>query len=577
MSYEKQSPVVRLPGPAAQPSPAAADPRPLSRTPNSLFNELAKDKAITEYIKDTMADWGLSRQGRLLKAMFDKRLLSSAEFELVLEQNEQFLRRKSTDPAAMIVPISTDEKTDVAAPAEPVMQLPYNAPRGEWEFLGFDKANAWAPVRQEYSRPRADQLVEIEPPKPFTVDEIRQGWQRYDDASPEDRVALANEMSDAERQALIPFDNDDDGTANQEQLNVPVFRDVPEPDGKIPLRLPIAVLVEGLDNVLSLFPEEMRRAFAEEVKDHENRLTPARLGRIAATLKFDDLNRAALPRQLHRVARTTCDKRKTIKILAIRIGRVVTGLGWALADVLASDKSVLLIAPPCSGKTTLLRDVVRRLPDMGPSGKRVVLLDRSDEVGGASAIDHWSIPTNVGRARLDDLTPGEATAQAFRNLSPTTIVCDEIAQKAEAEAILEGRRAATRIIATSHGRLQDLVAKKEINAVLGNIKEATVSDETARTAPGGMSKSRLDRSEEPAFDVLIEVQSSTSWFIHHNFKHALDCFLRSTDLLFEHRKIDEDGILVSRQEQRVFLPGGAAYGEEARGAEEGEDDEASAE
>ncbi|KAJ3145039.1 Uncharacterized protein HDU86_001167 [Geranomyces michiganensis] len=549
-----------------------------------------------------MADWGLTRQGRLLKYMFDKRLLSSDEFELLLQQNEQYLRRKSTDPAAMIAPVSTDEKTEVAAP---VMQLPYNDPCGECKFLGFDKANAWAPVRKEYSRPCADQLVEIEPPKPFTVDEIRQGWQRYDDASPKDRVALANEMSDAERQALIPFDNDDGGTANEEQLNVPVFRDVPEPDGKIPLRLPISVLVEGHDNVLSLFPEKMRCAFAEEVKDHENvmefalmagsqaiarmcaghgkdvpfgkRLSPARLGRIAAPLKFDDLNRAALPRQLHRVARTTCDKKKTIKILMIRIGRVVTGLGWALANVLASDKSVLLIAPPCSGKTTLLRDVVRRLPDMGPSGKRVVLLDRSDEVGGASAIDHWSIPTNVGRARLDDLTPGEATAQAFRNLSPTTIVCDEIAQKAEAEANLKGRRASTRIIATSHGRLQDLVAKKEINAVLGNIKEATVSDETAFVAPGGMSKSRLDRSEEPAFEVLIEVQSSTSWFIHHNFKHALDSFLRSTDLLFEHRKIDKDGILVSRQERRVFLAGGAAYGEEARGAEEGEDDEASAE
>ncbi|KAJ3143754.1 hypothetical protein HDU89_002365 [Geranomyces variabilis] len=159
---------------------------------------------------------------------------------------------------------------EVAAPAEPVMQLPYNAPCGEWEFLDFDKANSWAPVREEYSRPRADQLVKIEPPKPFTVDEIRQGWQRYDNASPEGRAALANEMSNAERQALIPFDNDNEGTANQEQLNVPVFCNVPEPDGKIPLRLSIAVLVERLDNVLSLFPEEMRRAFAEEVKDHKN-------------------------------------------------------------------------------------------------------------------------------------------------------------------------------------------------------------------------------------------------------------------------------------------------------------------
>ncbi|KAJ3134942.1 hypothetical protein HDU90_004267 [Geranomyces variabilis] len=53
---------------------------------------------------------------------------------------------------------------------------------------------------------------------------------------------------------------------------------------------------------------------------------------------FDDLNRAALPRRLHRVARTTCDKKKIIKILAIRIGRVVTGLNvvskWGSIGVL---------------------------------------------------------------------------------------------------------------------------------------------------------------------------------------------------------------------------------------------------
>ncbi|KAJ3018267.1 hypothetical protein HKX48_002998 [Thoreauomyces humboldtii] len=126
------------------------------------------------------------------------------------------------------------------------------------------------------------------------------------------------------------------------------------------------------------------------------------------------------------------------------------------------------------------------------------------------------------------MSPGQATAQAFRNLSPTTIVCDEIAQRTEAEAILEGRRASTRIIATSHGRLQDLVAKREINAVLGNIKESTVSDETQAS---DLPARKLSTTQTWRVTLLATVKVTATTHYEsarrHSFSLTLDDFARA--------------------------------------------------
>ncbi|KAJ3145791.1 hypothetical protein HDU89_006843 [Geranomyces variabilis] len=191
-------------------------------------------------------------------------------------------------------------------------------------------------------------------------------------------------------------------------------------------------------------------------------------------LTWDHLNRAALPRQLHRFSRETSrvHGKEGTDHLVIRVGRTVTGLAWAIADILAQPVSVLFLAPPASGKTTFLRDVF----------------------GGASAESHSSIPITVQGIRLQKRKPGQVAMLAWRNFSPQTVIIDEIAEKAEAEATLQAspRDRQVRVIATSHGTLADFVSIKRLSALSGNITRSTITDARAE-ALDVFQKTRLER------------------------------------------------------------------------------------
>ncbi|KAJ3133984.1 hypothetical protein HDU90_005332 [Geranomyces variabilis] len=154
--------------------------------------------------------------------------------------------------------------------------------------------------------------------------------------------------------------------------------------------------------------------------------------------------------------------------LVILVGRTVTGLAWAIADVLAQPASVLFLALPASGKTTLLQDVCRLATEFRPEDV-TVLIDKSDEVRGGSAESHSSIPTTVQCLRLQKRKPGQVAMLAWRNFSPQTGIIDEIVEKAEAEAMLQASRSHVRVIATSLGALADFVSNKPLSALSGNI------------------------------------------------------------------------------------------------------------
>ncbi|KAI8586354.1 hypothetical protein BDZ88DRAFT_491284 [Geranomyces variabilis] len=153
------------------------------------------------------------------------------------------------------------------------------------------------------------------------------------------------------------------------------------------------------------------------------RLSRAAVLKMAAGLTWDDLHRTALP-------------------------------PWAIADVLAQPASVLFLALPASGKTTLLQDVCRLATEFRPEDV-TVLIDKSDEVRGGSAESHSSIPTTVQCLRLQKRKPGQVAMLAWRNFSPQTGIIDEIVEKAEAEAMLQASRSHVRVIATSLGALAD--------------------------------------------------------------------------------------------------------------------------
>ena len=66
--------------------------------------------------------------------------------------------------------------------------------------------------------------------------------------------------------------------------------------------------------------------------------------------------------------------------LTARVGRAIEGSADLVRDLLLSGVSVLLLGRPGVGKTTAIREISRILS--GEFGRRVVVVDTSNEIGG---------------------------------------------------------------------------------------------------------------------------------------------------------------------------------------------------
>ena len=107
---------------------------------------------------------------------------------------------------------------------------------------------------------------------------------------------------------------------------------------------------------------------------------------------FGDDNRAGIERTLHRISAI---RNRTGKIVGLtcRIGRAVYGTIEIIDDFVESGKSILIMGRPGIGKTTMLREAARVLAD--DLGKRVVVVDTSNEIAGDGDIPH----PGIGSAR----------------------------------------------------------------------------------------------------------------------------------------------------------------------------------
>lgn len=161
---------------------------------------------------------------------------------------------------------------------------------------------------------------------------------------------------------------------------------------------------------------------------------------------------------------------RDISSINLRIAREVPNAAEKLLPLFASvPVSLLLAGPPLSGKTTILRDLLRQLSWETPG---ISLIDERGEI--AAAKD--GIPqTDVGE-RCDVLT-GYPKAQgiqiALRCMAPGLIVCDEIGRAADVDAILEGANSGVKFLASIHAAsMEELERKASFQA----LREARVFD-----------------------------------------------------------------------------------------------------
>lgn len=161
---------------------------------------------------------------------------------------------------------------------------------------------------------------------------------------------------------------------------------------------------------------------------------------------------------------------KNISGINIRISREVPGCSDHVINYVLNGKggiyNTLIISPPQCGKTTILRDIARKISDgiseSGFRGMKVGIVDERSEI----AACYKGVPqNNVGMRTdvMDGCPKSLGMCMMIRSMSPQVIITDEIGGQGDKESIMSVINAGVKIIATAHGyNLTELKSRREV-------------------------------------------------------------------------------------------------------------------
>ena len=148
-----------------------------------------------------------------------------------------------------------------------------------------------------------------------------------------------------------------------------------------------------------------------------------------------------------------------ISALVIRIPHHVSIQATVLSQRLLSENScggMLVYAPPGMGKTTLLRAITRECATP-PSARHTVVVDTREEIGYGLA------EQNLYLSILSAFPRKLGIEIAVRSLGAQLIVCDEIGNDDEIDAILAASNCGVPLLASVHGgSLQQIFSRSAI-------------------------------------------------------------------------------------------------------------------
>ncbi len=263
---------------------------------------------------------------------------------------------------------------------------------------------------------------------------------------------------------------------------------------------------------------------------------------------FGDDNRAGIERTLHRISVMRNRAGEPVG-LTCRVGRAVFGSVRLIEDLIRSGKSVLILGRPGVGKTTILRETTRVLAD--EAGKRVVVVDTSNEIAGDGDVPHPAI----GRARRMQVAntslQHNVMIEGVENHMPEVIVIDEMSTELEALAARTIAERGVQLVATAHGNtLANVVSNPTLADLVGGMQTVTLGDIEARRRR--TQKTVLERKHDPTFDIVVEIRERNSVAIHPEVGTAVDRMLRGISIPQEARRLQPDGRVETEVEE---MPG----------------------
>ncbi len=151
---------------------------------------------------------------------------------------------------------------------------------------------------------------------------------------------------------------------------------------------------------------------------------------------------------------------KNICSLNIRIAHQVLNCSEKIINFLCFNgqvKNTLIISPPGAGKTTLIRDLAKKLSNE-KNIKNILVVDERFEIAG-NCFDGFDLGVST------DIISGSEKAFAFneslKTMSPKVIITDELSTETDASAVMQAISSGVKVIATAHAEnIQDLKRKK---------------------------------------------------------------------------------------------------------------------
>ncbi len=150
--------------------------------------------------------------------------------------------------------------------------------------------------------------------------------------------------------------------------------------------------------------------------------------------------------------------------LCIRVARDHPNVS---GDTYRNGGSILIIGPPGCGKTTFLRDLIRKTSDATEGA--VTVIDERREI-----FPHSGGKILFPRGKRTDVLSGAEKAKgldmAIRTMGPTVVAVDEITENEDCRALERAAKCGVRLFATAHAGSKSEYMSREVYGPLRALK-----------------------------------------------------------------------------------------------------------